>query len=173
MDIIVKLSSIGIDPGPIAEGDVPPEVLADIHHELSEAYIDAAADKEAYLYQTYEREVFLFGSLQPKVLIERAKKWNLEIREEFLRCLDAVCHISERSRLPIADELELNTDATYQLSCAARELNNSWYDYAEHAVYLENKSGWPYFKVQLSAKALEDILAHPEEYAIVGVWPKS
>lgn len=173
MDIIVKLSAIGIDQEPISEGDIPQEVLTDIFHKLNTEFQDRTADKEAYLCEIVERDDFLFGVLEPVALRARACGWNQEIKEEFLRCVEAICKVSVNGKLPNVEKLQVDTPLTNQMKHAAMELDNAWSNYASHAVYIENSQGFPYFRTVLEQAEFDHIIAHPEEYAIVTVAPKS
>ena len=173
MDAIVKLSAVGIDHEPIMEGDIPPEVLTDLFKELSTEYDDRKHDSETRLCDIIERDNFLFGALEPEKLIERARGWNKEIKQEFLRCVDTICKVSANGKLPEADELEMDTPAVYRMKQAAMELDNAWFDFTSHAVYMENSFGIPFFRVALDERELTHIISHPEEYAIVTVVPRN
>ena len=61
----------------------------------------------------------------------------------------------------------------YSLLGAASEMNDDWYDYADHAVFLEDANGDRTFRCVLQPFDLDNIQRDPEEYAIVTVFPKS
>lgn len=74
--------------------------------------------------------------------------------------------------LPPEDELPMDTDMTYQLVCATRELDDMWYDFADHAVYVENEFGYPFFRTIVDEHTAACIKANPEAYLIARVTPK-
>lgn len=172
MEIIVKLNDIDIDVENIISNGVTEEVCKSIFDALKEEYQDRSADKEAYLYEDYDEKRFLFGVVDPVALIARSNAWNQEIKEEFLRCLKGVYKKGAYDILPKAEDLPMDTNETYALRKAAQELDNSWFDYADHAVYMANSQGFPYFRVILSDDELKAIRERPQDYAIVEVYPK-
>lgn len=172
MDIIVNLKDADIDVTGITHAGASEKVRKDIFEAVKDEYETRAADREAYLYENYDEDRFLFGAVKPEALIARANAWNQEIREEFLRCLKAVYKPDANGILPNAKDLPMDTAETYALRKAAQELDNSCSDYADHAVYMANSQGFPYFRVILSDAELRDIREHPQNYAIVEVYPK-
>ena len=74
--------------------------------------------------------------------------------------------------IPPEDELPMDTDMTYQLVCATRELDDMWYDFADHAVYVENEFGYPFFRTIVDEHTAACIKANPEAYLIARVTPK-
>ena len=170
MEIVTKLQDVlGYEPDVSSYGVLMDEVFS----ALQEEYNNNAADKEAYLYQHYEPSDFLFGALEPERLRQRVAVWNMEIKREFLRCLDSVLYFQENGRMPTPEEIHTDTTKTYQLSCAVRELDNAWFDYAEHATCMDNGCGYNVMKVILADAQLADIDANPQNYAIVTVAVKS
>lgn len=172
MEIIVNLSDIGIDVEDIISNGATEEVRKSIFDALKEEYLDRAADKEAYLYEDYAEERFLFGTVDSAALIARSNAWNQEIKEEFLRRLKVIYKADAYGILPKAENLPMDTSETYALRKAAQELDNLWFDYADHAVYMANSQGFPYFRVILSDDELKAIRERPQDYAIVEVYPK-
>ncbi len=173
MDIIIRLADTGIDLEGMTADGVTEQTRKDLFDAMHSEYQDEAADPGAYLYENFDEDHFLFGAVEPEKLIARARGWNREIRDEFLRLVDAVCKVSANGALPDAEDLEMDTHETYLLQQAARELDNSWHDNSNHAVYMDNSMGFPYFTVVLSDGALKDICEHPQDYAILIVCPKS
>lgn len=176
MEIIVRLSSFEIEPALVqrcgSPEAVPAEILQDIVTGLSSQYEDEVIDCGPSPISTHEACGFLFGALEPEKFRKRISAWNIEIRQRFLSCVDSICHVTDRAGLPAADELEIDTMATYDMSCAARELDNHWFSNALHATYLPNSQGWECFGCVLSPVEQQGILENPESYAIVTVFPK-
>lgn len=164
MDIFTTFSALGVEEGC--------RDLEELFQAINSAFNDEARDKETYLYENWEENRFCFGNEVPELVKNRAEAWNREIKAQFMTALDRVTRFAERGRMPEADELPMDTADTYLLRAAAAELDNSWFDTAEHGVYFENDCGYPYFKVQLQDAAIADIQTHPEKYLIITVSPK-
>ena len=47
-----------------------------------------------------------------------------------------------------------------------------WYDFADHAVYVENEFGYPFFRTIVDEHTAACIKANPEAYLIARVTPK-
>ena len=109
---------------------------------------------------------------EPEKVLERLDAWNREIRVEFLRAIKNMCPGIGAGHLPPEDELPMDTDMTYQLVCATRELDDMWYDFADHAVYVENEFGYPFFRTIVDEHTAACIKANPEAYLIARVTPK-
>lgn len=143
------------------------EVKTWVFQALNEAFNDQTSDPETYLYDSTDDEHFIFGALAPEKVIEIAKGWNREIKEAFITALDGLGGPNVT-----ADNLTMDNDKTYKLSCAARELDNCWWCHAERATYLPDSMGYPYFQCSLDEKTLQDIINRPEQYTIVEVFVK-
>ena len=139
---------------------------------LQDAYCNTASDPDAYLYETVAPENIIFGLYEPEKVLERLDAWNREIRVEFLRAIKNMCPGIGAGHLPPEDELPMDTDMTYQLVCATRELDDMWYDFADHAVYVENEFGYPFFRTIVDEHTAACIKANPEAYLIARVTPK-
>lgn len=143
------------------------EVKTWVFQALNEAFNDQTSDPETYLYDSTDDKNFIFGALAPEKVIETAKDWNQEIKKAFITALGGLGDPDVT-----ADNLPMDNDKTYKLSCAARELDNVWWQHADHCVYLPNPQGFPYFRCILPDECLEDIINHPEQYVIVDVYVK-
>ena len=103
----------------------------------------------------------------PEKLLESIHNWVGEIQKGFVRALSQVYSPDINPEdLPVDD-----TD-TYELQKAARELDNNWFSYSNHGVYLENDQGYPYFRVIPNEEQVAKIEAHPEKYFILQVYVK-
>ena len=148
MEIITSFTALNLEPGnlpkeasQLRQGDFQSVLKA-----LQDAYCNTASDPDAYLYETVAPENIIFGLYEPEKVLERLDAWNREIRVEFLRAIKNMCPGIGAGHLPPEDELPMDTDMTYQLVCATRELDDMWYDFADHAVYVENEFGYPFFR---------------------------
>lgn len=171
MFILTSLDSLNLD---IDDLPATKEELTDEHYRLifdsiKSAYEDNANDDEATLYELIYEDTFIFGAFEPEKLIERVTAWNADIRANFIRALQPVAPFIDG---PDQDKLPMDDDTTHAIACAARELDNVWYDYAAHGVYLENDMGWPYFTTLVDKYSEECIKACPANYLIFEVTPK-
>lgn len=168
MEIITKLSTLDIDPEDVT--DAPDDAIETVFSALKMGFDDQSHYRDTRLYEDFSSKNYHFGTLEPDYVRDRAEAWVDEIKDQFLNAVNVVCNnVSKTGRLPSKEELEADTADTYRLSCAVRELDNTWWDYAEHAVYLKNGNGYPYFRIHLTDEEKTDILAHPEEYVIAEV----
>ena len=55
---------------------------------------------------------------------------------------------------------------------AARELDNNWWAYADHGVYLNNEMGLSYFQVILADRVQADIMKNPGKYVVADLYVK-
>jgi len=143
----------------------------DVFESIESAYQDAVLGSDWYLYQSYGENQFLFGGIDPDKLIATAQSWNQDIRKAVGPALVAADIISANGQFAM-EKMQMNTPGTYEAKIALRELDNDWFPVANHAVYVNNEFGIPYFCVHLLGKTLEDIIAHPENYIIIEVVPK-
>ena len=155
-----------------AEGNPTPDFLSRIIQAIAHEYEDRATDPEAYISTELTPENCVLGSREMVRLLQHVSKWNTDIRERFLRCVDAVCKVSTFGGLPTEDQLPpMGGAETYDMACAAREMNDDWYDFATHAVFLEDSNGTREFRCVLRPFDLINIQKHPSEYAIITVFP--
>ena len=174
MKIITSFAALDLEPTdfPSELDQVSAEDYQRIYNELVDAYNEAAASTESDLYEHANPKNFLFGAFSQKAFLEAVNGWNTEIKQTFLRALKGLCPSLDEGHIPRDDELPTDCSQTYNLSGAARELDNTWYDYAAHGVYLPNELGWAYFKTLLTDKEMASILEDPSDFLIVTVYPK-
>lgn len=157
-----------------ASGNPTPEFLSNIIQAITLEYAVRASDSEAFIYPELTASNCVFGTKEPVRLLQRVSEWNGSIREQFLRCVDAVCKVSTYGRLPTTEQLpQPKSPEMYSMMGAASEMNDDWYDYADHAVFLEDAFGYRTFRCMLQPFDLDNIQSDPAEYAIVTVVPKS
>lgn len=179
MEVLIRLSDIGINPESVNIGEdryVEDDIRRDIFNFVKMEYEDAAQDKESYLYEDYDFSQFLFGLVEPGNLIDRILRWNDEIKDALCKAMTDVFGQAETNTQDgeehLAAGIILDTDKTYALSQAAREADNYWFYYAEHAVLLPNSCGYTYFRTIIPDAYLEDIQNDPKNYAVIMVNPK-
>lgn len=171
MFILTSLDSLSLD---IDDFPATKDELTDEHYQLvfdiiKSAYEDSANDGEATLYESIYENTFIFGAFEPEKLIERVAAWNAGIRADFIRALKPIAPFIDG---PDENKLPMDDDTTHAIACAARELDNIWFDYADHGVYLENEFGYPYFTTILAPHIEGFIKADPGDYLILEVSPK-
>lgn len=174
MKIITSFAALDLDPTdfPSELDQFSTEDYQRIMDALMDAYADAATGTASNLCEHPAPDAFLFGAFAKDDFSQAVEGWTAEIKQTFLRALTCLCPSLEQGRLPSMDELSTDSATTYALSGAARELDNVWYDYAEHGVYLPNTLGWPYFRTLLTDEEKNFILANPNDYLIAKVVPK-
>ncbi len=168
MEIITRLDVLDLSEESIealSRGDTK-QAIEEVFSALDSAMTEQ--DGNVYLYEDYSPENYAFGKLQPEYIRACAKRWLLEIQNEFLAALDGFT--TETGNLPRAEDLPVDNNETWRMSLAARELDNVWHPYSRHAVYLENACGFPYLKVQLSKDEELHMIQHPDEYIIAKVY---
>lgn len=179
MEVLIRLSDIDIDPESVNIGEdryVEDDIRRDIFNFVKMEYENATQNTESYFYEDYGFCPFLFGLVEPDNLIDRVLRWNDEIRDALCKAMtdvfDQAKANTKDSEEQLASGIVLDTDKTYALSQAAREADNHWFDYAEHAVLLPNSCGYTYFQTILPDEYLKDIQQNPQDYVIVTVYPK-
>lgn len=137
---------------------------ADIEEELS--------DSEAYVPEMYaeDESECILGAIEPERLQEAVMKWNSNIRDDLLRAISE--YILAEGSGPSAPTELLNTTVTYGLKKAAIAADNSFYDFAERFVNLPNENGFTFLRAQIERRDVEEIMAAPENYAIIPIYVK-
>lgn len=137
---------------------------ADIEEELS--------DPEAYVPDLYPEDDTncILGAIEPERLRDAVMKWNSNIRDDLLRAISE--YILAEGSGPSAPTELLDTTVTYGLKKAAIAADNSFYDFAEHFVNLPNENGFTFLRAQIDRRDMEEIMAAPENYAIIPVYVK-
>ena len=134
---------------------------ADIEEELS--------DPEAYVPEMYVEDEpnCILGAIEPERLQEAVMTWNEAIRNDLLQAIGEYI-LSEGS-----DPSErLDTAATYSLKKAAIAADNCFFDFAERIVGLPNEKGFRYLHSLIDSRELAEIMAAPENYAIIPIYVK-
>jgi len=180
MHIITSFEALCVDLNDFGIKKLTPEYagmdfMDDVRHDLFEAitdaYCNAVAGTDYYLYENYEADRFLFGGIRPDVLLNEVNSWNKNILAGIGPALHNAGVINKEGLFSPAG-IQMNTSATYELKIVMRELDNDWFPLAHHGVYLENEFGFPGFAVQVADKVHAAIIAQPEKYLIIEVMPK-
>lgn len=129
MKIITRLKDLGIE----VETDMSKGEAIQLIFEALQDGFQNQADNEAYFSEPFLEENFVFGCDAPDKVRLIAHSWNEDIKNQFVRSLTALgCPGIALKNLP------MDTPETYDMQKAARELNNNWWAYADHGVYLRN-----------------------------------
>lgn len=163
MKIIARLADIGME----VETDIPKEEAVQLVFEALQNGFQGQANDEAYFSESFLEESFIFGYHAPDKVRQIARSWNEDIKIQFIRSLTVLgCPSIGPENLP------MDTPETYSMQKAARELDNNWWTYADHGVYLNNEAGVPYFQVILTDKVQADIMKNPSEYIVAELYVK-
>lgn len=163
MKIIARLADIGME----VETDIPKEEAVQLVFEALQNGFQGQANDEAYFSESFLKESFIFGYHAPDKVRQIARSWNEDIKIQFIRSLTVLgCPSIGPENLP------MDTPETYSMQKAARELDNNWWTYADHGVYLNNEAGVPYFQVILTDKVQADIMKNPSEYIVAELYVK-
>ena len=98
--------------------------------------------------------------------------YDKNIQKEFLSAFSNLIGLVNIVEGINPEEIPMDNTDTWRMQCAARELNNSWWGDANHAVYAENSSGYPYFSVLLPQELKADIINHPENWVLADLTVK-
>lgn len=169
MKIITKLSTLDVEyPCENASTTAWQELMGEIISSISMNYTAETGCGEAYLPVFSELWDIQYGCKNPDIIKRTANSWNGEIRTAFYNCVNKVFENGFSIWTMHVDD-----DVTFSMMHAAMELNDNWHAFSDHAVYLENDCGYPYFRCILSPQQEKDIQEHPEEYILITVNPKS
>ena len=138
---------------------------------LQAEYNDAANDSEAYLATDYiDYEEALLGSEEPLGLLKVVHNWNLHIQKTLHSALtDIIRRYGSIEKLN-PENITLDDSLTYDLKKAAMAADNSFYDFAEAAVYIPaGASNALYFRTVLTPYDISRIKAAPQEYALIDI----
>ena len=169
MKIITSFAALDLSPEDFpAEFD---QFAGEDFQRIQNALIDAYADSSSgsSICEQNEPENFLFGRFSGSQFRKLVDDWNVEIKRAFLQALKGLCPSLSEGRMPDEGSLPTDCSETYILAGAARELDNVWYDYANHGVYLPNELGWPYFKTMLADYEKAQMFDNPSDYLVVKV----
>lgn len=170
MKVLIKIKSE-------REPEQTPDQLAKaLFNRLQNAYLDQSGDREAYLLQpdvcgehTAEILSFVDGMENPETLKKEAENWNHELEASFTMALrNLECTLKRKPNMD-AKWLNAPDPLLYDLKKAAMALNDDFYCFAECATLIDIHDT---LQCRLDSKEKNDILEHPENYAILQVWPK-
>lgn len=163
MRIIANYESLDLEVKPEMSKD---EIIQLIFKALQSAFQDQV-NNEAYFSEMISGDSFVLGSVSPDEIRKIARTWNQDIKNQFIGAFkDLGYNAAEPEKLP------MDTPKTYTMQKAARELDNNWWAYADHGVYLENEMGYPYFQVMLSDSVQKDMLDNPDNYIVADLYVK-
>lgn len=142
---------------------------------IQDTYGCQAGDSEAYVYRPDDTDSFAEeieyadGSAEPDKIRDAASNWNRTIQDQFDQAL-----IRAEGEVKIGPDhrrqwLGIPSSCIYDLKKAAMALDNSFYDFAEHALLVNGKN---FFTTILSERELADVMAHPERYSLIDVTVK-
>lgn len=139
------------------------EVVLEVFNAVSEVYNDCCGISDAYLQSMEPHEIqCIFGRETPKTIVQEAEKWNDRLRTNVLAAMSDV--------VTLVEPIPLDTPATYELKKAAIALDNSFYAFADYATLLSNDHAC--LTAIVRDEHLQTIREHPENYAIIEVYPK-
>lgn len=153
----------------------PQAVCKHLHATAKSDVEDKLTDPEAYVPDFDEiEEGYILGAADPELLKRQAADWNSTIWRELLQAIEQFMRDAAKNAVAKADldaDL-LNSTQTYALKKAALAADNSFYDFSEHFVNLPNEMGFTYLRATISDQQLADVMAKPEQYAILPIWVK-
>lgn len=157
MELLLKVDGLNLPE--LNEDDARNALFALAKHE----YYNASTIEDAYISDaTIDDAEINFGFKEPDTIIGRVHDWNSDIQHSFELALNKF----QREHLETG-KFPLDNLATYELRKAAMAIDDAFYDYAECAHNLDGT-----LTVILTEQHLADIQAHPENYAIIDVYPK-
>lgn len=176
MTVFTQLKALGWTPQDFKrkKGATQEEIKREIFDALVAAHEDQSKGTEYYIPEhSYDaNDTIIWGGANKKDFILKAQSWNKNIQKEFLRASGNLIGLVNIVEGINPEEIPMDNTDTWRMQCAARELNNSWWGDANHAVYAENSSGYPYFSVLLSEEMKEDIIQHPENWVLADLTVK-
>ena len=154
----------------------PDQLAQALFNRLQNAYLDQSGDREAYLLQpdvcgkhAAETLSFIDGMENPETLKKEAENWNRRLEASFTMALHNMeCTLKRRPGMG-ARWLSAPDPLLYDLKKAAMALDDDFYCFAECAVLTDVHDT---LQCRLEDEEKNDIAAHPENYAILQVWPK-
>ena len=109
------------------------------------------------------------GAVEPERIVSLAEDWNKCIEKR----LDAVLARMQAAAGPRHDGtrawLDCPPSDIYALKKAAMALDGDFYDFADSALLMKDRN---HLSVLLKDVELSDVMARPEDYAVIEVTPK-
>lgn len=128
-------------------------------------YEDSTDVRDSYLYEPDDDSDIdcIFGSEHPDIILENAQSWNQKIVNDLNRCI---------KQEYTADDLDSDTynPLLYDLKKAAMAADNDFYAFADYATAIDPDQA--IFRTTLSKKESLAVFAHPENYALIEMYPK-
>lgn len=122
-------------------------------------------DIDAYLLGNTPHEC-LFGFEKPSVLKAYADGWNDVIADDFDAALRSVARYkAETGAYPVSPSFLASA-----MEKTAAAMNDDFCAFADYAVVVDNAQNC--FRARLTNAELEEITKHPENYAIIEVFPQ-
>lgn len=174
MLILTSLDSLSLtrDNFPEKLDDIEESHYQLLFHSIQGIFNDECRNPDAYLSDAFDKDSVVLGIYEPDKLIETVSSWNDSIKKAFVAALRGVLPDTGAIETIDVESIPMDTTKTYELSCAVRELDNLWFEYAEHGIYLPNEMGYAYFTTILDPYDEESVKAYPEEYLLLSVDPK-
>ena len=175
MVVLAQLNALGYASDDFkGQAEQQAKIKKDIYDDLASAYEDKTQGTGYYIPvdSFNENASIIWGGSEREKFIQEAQAWNRNIQKEFLSALVNLIGPVDLSTSIAPECVPMDDLNTWRMQCAARELNNSWWGDANHAVYAENSMGFPYFKVVLSDAERNDIITHPENWVMADLTVK-
>lgn len=167
MEILMKIPDDLVEPGMTRE-----HIAMRLHAHVSDVYDTTFEDSTMFL-RTPDDPCdkscrLILGTESPKTVITRAKCWNPILNARWASALaewkkEAV-YVPGKGK----DWLKANAVLIYQAKKALMALDNDLAYNADFAVLVND---YDYFTCTLTDEELDAVVAHPEQYAILTVWP--
>lgn len=167
MRIITSFEALDIEESYLDEiqnGTADMDSIREMVFEAIEVNYDYNCYNQGQLSNHFEEDNFIFGAIDADRMRQIVSDWNMEIKRQFMKALKSIWKEGMT-----AEDLPMDTLELYDVWATARELGNSWWYDAEHAVYLPNEQGFSYFRVTLSESRMAEILQNPEKFIVVNV----
>lgn len=158
----------------------PDELAMGLFARAKDAYEASASDHTAYLAEAWSAETaaaglaLVDGSARPQEVLDMARNWNQDVAMEFEHALNAAeaqvtCSTDPDKKGARRQWLTCPKPALYRLKVAAMALDGDFYDFADSALLMKDRN---HLSVLLKDVELSDIMARPEDYAVIEVTPK-
>ena len=128
---------------------------------LQNEYCDAGTCRDAYLATEYcTGDNFVFGTDDPEEILKAAKGWNDAIVARLYAAIEAYLQSPRQTTL-------------YDLKKAAMAADDDLYSFGDEAVLVpDSQTGSYWLHPNLHEEQFDEIMAHPENFAIVEVATK-
>lgn len=167
MKILIKAADLRVS------GESANDLAISLFNRINADYLDQTADGEVYLLNpkdksdTAAEDMFLIdGKEKPEEIVKEALDWNKGLEDAFSKALEAV---QADVKNTLGAWLNAKYTNIYRLKKAVMALDDDFYEFAESAVLIDDHVG---LRCRITEEQLNDIKAHPDDYAIVHVWPK-